>query len=117
MRPSVLIVDDHEDFRDAARNMLESAGFKVVGGAANAAEAIAEEARLKPAIVLLDIQLPDRDGFDVAERLARSPDPPKIILISSREASAYGDRVASSAALGFIAKLRLSGQTITELIE
>ena len=65
----MLIVDNHADFRDSARAMLEAAGFHVVGEAASGAQAIEAERQLQPAVVLLDIQLPDTDGFRVAEVL------------------------------------------------
>lgn len=116
MRTRVLIVDDHSDFRDSARAMLQASGFEVVGEAADGAEALAAAARLRPTVVLLDIQLPDLDGFAVAEQLARSPDPPTVILISSRDQSAYGDRVATSGAHAFISKLRLSGRTLADAV-
>jgi CheY-like chemotaxis protein len=69
-RPTVLIVDDHETFRDGARAMLESGGFAVVGEAPDGAVALSEAERLQPDIVLLDVQLPGLDGFAVADRLA-----------------------------------------------
>ena len=72
----MLIVDDNAPFRSAARALLQRDGFDVVGESEDAAGALAAAARLRPAIVLLDIGLPDGDGFDVAERLARSDDPP-----------------------------------------
>jgi DNA-binding NarL/FixJ family response regulator len=116
MRAGVLIVDDHADFRESARAMLEAAGFVVVGEAADGAEAVAAAARLRPALVLLDIQLPDVDGFEVAEELSRSADPPVVVLISSRDAEAYGDRVATSRARGFIPKFDLSGRSLAKLV-
>jgi DNA-binding NarL/FixJ family response regulator len=116
MRAGVLIVDDHADFRESARTMLEAAGFVVVGEAADGAEALAAEARLRPALVLLDIQLPDVDGFEVAEELSRSAEPPAVVLISSRDAEAYGDRVATSQARGFIPKIDLSGRSLAKLV-
>ena len=73
MRRTVLIVDDHEAFRQSASALLEAEGFDVVGQAADGPEAIAEAERLRPEVVLLDIQLPDLDGFAVAERLAACP--------------------------------------------
>jgi DNA-binding NarL/FixJ family response regulator len=66
--------------------------------------------------VLLDIQLPDRDGFDVAERLAVGDDPPDVILISSREAREYGGRVEQAQARGFLTKTLLTGAAIRELL-
>lgn len=116
MPTTVLIVDDHDDFRAAAAGLLEAAGFSVVAGAATAAEALAVAERLRPDVVLLDVQLPDQDGFAVAEGLAARPDPPAVVLISSRDASAYGSRVASAPARGFLAKRDLSGATLTALV-
>ena len=112
---SVLIVDDHPGFRRAARALLEAAGFDVVGEAADGATALTEAARLRPALVLLDIQLPDLDGFEVAARLADDAEPPAVILTSSRAASSYRQRLASSSVLGFIAKSELSGQALAAL--
>ena len=77
MRPTVLIVDDHDAFRESASALLEAEGFAVVGEAADGGGAIAEAERLRPEVVLLDIQLPDLDGFAVAERLRTVPDPPR----------------------------------------
>ena len=85
VRTTVLIVDDHDDFRESASALLEAEGFAVVGAAADGAEAIAAVERLRPQVVLLDIQLPDLDGFAVAERLAMGPDPPSVVLVSSRK--------------------------------
>ena len=116
MRPTVLIVDDHPAFRESASALLEAEGFAVVGEAADGDEAIAAVARLRPQVVLLDIQLPDLDGFAVAALLARGPDPPSVVLISSREAAAYGPRLGAAAALGFIPKRELSGSALAALV-
>lgn len=116
MRPTVLIVDDHDAFRESASALLEAGGFDVVGEAADGEGAIAEAERLRPEIVLLDVQLPDLDGFAVAERLRTVPDPPGVVLISSRDASAYGSRVQAASALGFITKRELSGQALAALV-
>ena len=116
MRPTVLIVDDHEAFRAAARDLLEADGYEVVGEAADGETAIRQVARLHPDVVLLDVQLPGVDGFAIAERLAGSPVPPIVVLISSRDATVYGDRVARAAARGFIPKVRLSGATLEKVI-
>ena len=116
MRPTVLIVDDHADFRAAARDLLEAGGFTVLGEAADGDEAYAKIALLQPTIVLLDIQLPGADGFVVAEKIAETSSPPVVVLISSRDAAAYGDRVARSSARGFIAKRQLSGGELAALV-
>src|SRR5262249_47718175 len=73
---TVLIVDDHEGFRRVARELLEADGVEVVGEAADGESAITEAERLRPQLVLLDVQLPDIDGFEVAARLGQAADPP-----------------------------------------
>ena len=113
---TVLIVDDHPGFRSAARALLEADGFDVVGEAADGESGLAAAERLRPELVLLDIQLPDLDGFAVAERLASSQSPPAVVLVSSRDRSAYRRRLAGSPARGFVAKSDLSGAAIAALV-
>jgi CheY-like chemotaxis protein len=114
--PTVLIVDDHAPYRASARRMLEAEGFRVVGEAGDAAEALEAVARLRPAIVLLDIQLPGRDGFSVADHLASFEGSPAVVLISSRPAEAFGPRLAAAPVRGFINKADLTGSALAELV-
>jgi DNA-binding NarL/FixJ family response regulator len=116
VRPTVLIVDDHADFRTSARALLEAEGFDVVGEAADGERAITEVRRLRPDVVLLDVQLPDLDGFAVAEQLAARGGGAVVVLISSREAAAYGPRLQAAPARGFIAKRSLSGEALAALL-
>ncbi|WUD70799.1 response regulator transcription factor [Streptomyces sp. NBC_00510] len=101
MFPTVLVVDDHAGFRAAVRGLLEAEDFEVVGEAADATEAVARTQLLKPYLVLLDIRLPGEDGITVAARLAELADPPLVVLVSSRDAAAYGPRLRDAKALGF----------------
>ncbi len=117
MRPTVLIVDDHAGFRDMARRMLEIDGFEVVAEAVDAAGALAAAQEHRPQLVLLDVQLPDLDGFAVAEELALGAFPPVVVLTSSRSASEYGSRVGRSPAHGFVPKAELSGPALAELFD
>jgi DNA-binding NarL/FixJ family response regulator len=117
MRQTVLIVDDHAAFRESASALLEAEGFEVVGEAADGEEALIEVERLRPEIVLVDIQLPGLDGFDVAERLAGTADAPAVILISSRDAAAYGSRVEEAPVRGFLAKRSLSGAALAGFVQ
>ena len=117
MRTTVLIVDDHDDFRRSAAALLDAEGFEVVGGVADGAAAIEAVARLRPDVVLLDVQLPDVDGFAVADRLAQSSDPPQVVLVSSRDATSYGQRIDSAPARGFLAKRELSGASLAALVD
>ncbi len=116
MATTVLIVDDHAGFRRMARRVLEEAGFDVVGEAANGEGAMSSVAALRPSLVLLDVQLPDLDGFVVAQRLAESGAGAAVILTSSRSASDYGARLARASAIGFIAKAELSGAAVVKLL-
>ena len=113
---SVLIVDDHPSFRASARRLLEAENFTVVGEAADGREAIAAALELKPDLVLLDVQLPDLDGFEVAGRLAALGLPSAVVLTSSRNAAEYGPIVAETPARGFVPKAELSGAILTDLL-
>jgi len=117
MSTSVLIVDDHPSFRASARRMLEASGYSVVGEAADGAAAIAAARELAPQLVLLDVQLPDIDGFEVAARLKALDGAPDVILTSSRDGADFGTAIAESPARGFIAKAELSGASLAELVE
>ena len=114
---SVLIVDDHPSFRATARALLEAEGFDVLGEASDCLEAIAAAEVLCPDVVLLDVQLPDQTGFDVASRLTQDGLCVSVILVSSRDGSDYGPLVAQSGALGFVPKAELSGARIAALLE
>ena len=119
LRPGrrVLVIDDHVSFRNCARKLLESEGFEVVGEAADGESAVALAAELEPELVLLDIQLPDIDGFDVAARLLEREPALPIVLVSSRDEAAYGGRVRASGALGFVTKADLSGAALERFLE
>ena len=116
MPTTVLIVDDHPSFRASARAVLQADGFEVVGEAADAASAIAAVRALSPDVVLLDVQLPDGSGFDVAERLTSNGNRARVVLVSSRDRGDYGSCIEKSGALGFIAKGELSGDSLTALL-
>jgi DNA-binding NarL/FixJ family response regulator len=113
---SLLIVDDHAGFRSFARALLSSEGFDVAGEAVDGESALEAVERLHPDVVLLDVQLPGMDGFEIAYRLAGTPNAPRVVLTSSREASDYGSRLAQSPATGFLPKTELSGAALAALL-
>ena len=112
---SVLIVDDHRPFRSSARQLLEAEGFNVVGEAADGREAIAAAQHLEPDLILLDVHLPDLDGFEVAARIATLGLRSAVVLTSSRSMGQYGSLIAESPARGFIPKEELSGVRLAGL--
>lgn len=119
MRPmtrTILIVDDHAGFRRAARALLDAEGFAVVGEAPDGGSAVTEAARLRPAIVLLDVQLPDIDGFEVAQRLAALDGPPAVVLVSSRGRGSFSQQLAGARVAGFISKGDLTGAALRALV-
>jgi DNA-binding NarL/FixJ family response regulator len=116
MATRVLIIDDHAEFRGLARRLLEEGGFVVVGEAGDGRETKAAVAELRPDVVLLDVQLPDIDGFEVADAIAAEAGSPIVVLTSSRDAADFGSRLARSPARGFIPKSRLSGAALEEVL-
>jgi DNA-binding NarL/FixJ family response regulator len=113
---TILIIDDHRGFRVQARALLEAEGFTVLGEASDGASGLDVARVLRPDLILLDIGLPDIEGFDVARALAVDGTPPFVVLISSREAAEYGPRLRDASALGFIPKDELSGAAIRSLL-
>ena len=112
----VLIVDDHPSFRSAARLLLEFEGFEVVGEAEDGSTGISATAELSPDVVLLDVNLPDLDGFDVASRICVNAMAPKVVLTSSRDMREFGPLVRRSGARGFIPKGELTGEALSALL-
>lgn len=113
---TILIIDDNAGFRRQARAILEVDGLAVVDEAADGTSGLAAARALRPDLVLLDIGLPDVEGFEVARQLAQDGPPPLVILTSTRDASEYGPRLSDSQALGFIPKDDLSGAAIRKLM-
>jgi DNA-binding NarL/FixJ family response regulator len=116
MAQRVLIVDDHPEFRSLARALLERGGFEVVGEAGDGAATFRAVDETRPEIVLLDVQLPDGNGFDVARALCDRAEAPTVVMISSRDAVDFGSRLERSGARGFIPKSRLSGKALAALV-
>jgi DNA-binding NarL/FixJ family response regulator len=116
MAATVLIVDDHPGFRAAARRLLEIEGYLVVGEAEDGQSAIDSARRLRPDFILLDVQLPDLNGFEVTEALSGDLDPPAVVLTSSRDRSDYGPCLARTTACGFVPKAELSAAGIADIL-
>jgi DNA-binding NarL/FixJ family response regulator len=112
----LLIVDDHAGFRAAAARLLAAEGFEIVGEAENGVAGLRKARELVPDVVLLDVGLPDFDGFEVAERLARLEMPPAVVLTSSRERTDFASLIGGSSAHGFVPKSELSAARIEALL-
>lgn len=112
---SVVIVDDHPGFRASVRALLEAGGLRVVGETALGSAAVDLVRRLRPQLVLLDVMLPDIDGIDVAERLARLDDPPALVLTSSHDARDFGSRLQRAPVSAFIPKDDLTAAGLAAL--
>jgi DNA-binding NarL/FixJ family response regulator len=117
MATTVLIVDDHAPFRRSARMLLEAEGFDVVGEATDGGSAVEQAAALAPDLVLLDVHLPDIDGFEVATRVIGAGSAPAVILISSRDSVDLEPRLQASGARGFVSKADLSGDSVRALLD
>ena len=117
MTPTLLIVDDHAAFRSTARALLECDGWNVVGEAHDGTSGIDAARALQPDVVLLDVRLPDIDGFAVAERLTANGSGPAVIVTSSSDDPLYPDRALRTGACGFVAKHALSGAALQRLLD
>jgi len=113
---TVLVVDDHPSFRAIARVVLESDGFVVVGTASDGESAVVAALELEPDVMLLDVELPDIDGFTVVAQLRAAGSKVAVVLASSREAADFGSLVTDSGARGFVTKAELTGDVIRELV-
>jgi DNA-binding NarL/FixJ family response regulator len=116
MRESVVIVDDNDAFRARTRALLDAEGYDVLGEADDGAGGLRLLRELRPDLALLDVQLPDTDGFTLAERLHAGGGDTAVIIISTREADDYASSVARCGALGFISKSELCGAAMQQLV-
>ena len=113
-----VIVDDSPGFVDAARRLLEHDGITVVGVASTSAEALRCFDELRPDVILVDVDLGGENGFELAEQIHRSglPTPPPVVMISTDNEQDLAELIATSPAVGFVAKLGLSGGAVRDLL-
>src|SRR5687767_8409181 len=117
MRPRIVIVDDDPSFLATVRVLLEAEGFVVAGEALNGLDGLAAAAELHPDLVLVDVNLPDIDGFEVVERLADGEGAPPAVLTSSRSANDFGNLIETSRARAFITKADITGEALAEFLD
>jgi CheY-like chemotaxis protein len=113
----VLVVDDDPDFLALAAQVLGGLGVGAVLTAGDAATAITVATAERPGAILVDVDLPDRDGFDLARDLGRLPWGPRVVVTSTdREAGRAIAPAADGPALPFIAKEELAGSELRQLL-
>ena len=117
MPTNVLIVDDHPGFRASARRLLSSHGYEIVGEASSADEALAAAYLLKPEVVLLDVGLPDADGFEVARQMSEFHPDARVVLVSSRDREEVEPLLDGAGVRGFIPKAELSAGALRDLLD
>jgi DNA-binding NarL/FixJ family response regulator len=113
---TIVIVDDNAGFRAAARRLLEDEGYRVVAEAADGVSGVRTVLDAGPEVALVDVQLPDIDGFEVARRIGETAAPPAIVLVSSRDRADFGSLVEQSCARGFVSKAELSAGALEPLL-
>ena len=112
----ILIVDDSRRFLDAACGALERDGVTVVGAASTSAEALRLAEELRPDGILVDVDLGEESGLDLAQELAPSDAAP-VVLISVYAESELADLIAASPAVGFVSKSELSASAVSRLFD
>lgn len=115
MARTVLIVDDHASFRRLARRLLEAGGLSVIGEAQDGASGVTAARELDPDLILLDVMLPDADGFAVAEQIAHASPRARVVMTSSHAQDDLGERLARTSASGFIRKDDLSADALVAI--
>jgi DNA-binding NarL/FixJ family response regulator len=118
MAVSCLIVDDNHEFLRAARDLLEREGISVVGVASTGVQARRSYRELKPDVALVDIDLGEENGFDIARELAGGKEAAqaRVILISTYAEDDFAEMIADSPALSFLPKSGLSGAAIRGIL-
>jgi DNA-binding NarL/FixJ family response regulator len=116
MRSSVLVIDDDHAFRRLAIRMLEAMGLNVVGEAATFAAGAAAAVELRPDAALVDVRLPDGNGFDLAQSLAALPWGPRIVVTSSDADAASPAAALRAGAVGFVAKADLPDGPLRQML-
>lgn len=113
----VLLVDDNKNFMESAIKFLTTdKHFAVVGWAFNAAEAFEKNEKFNPDLILMDISLPDMNGFEAARILKQKPDAPKIIILSFDNYDDYSTEAVNAGADGYLCKSDF-GSKIIPLME
>jgi DNA-binding NarL/FixJ family response regulator len=112
-----VIVDDNVAYIEAARAVLDREGVEVVGSATNRAEAVRLVDALRPDVALVDVELGEESGFDLAEEIDSNRRATRVILISTHAEQDFAKLIEASPALGFVSKARLSASAIGDILD
>jgi two-component system, NarL family, nitrate/nitrite response regulator NarL len=112
-----LIVDDSETFLVSASALLSAQGLEVVGLASSRAEALRLAEQLWPDVTLVDVELGEEDGLEVARELAGRVPASRVVLISAHAQDELGEVIGESPAARFLAKTALSAAAIADLVD
>jgi two-component system, NarL family, nitrate/nitrite response regulator NarL len=115
VRLRCLLVDDNAVFLETASRILESQGLRVVGRARTTSEALELAAELRPEVALVDVELGDENGFDLAESFAAAAPATRVILISTHAEEEFSALLPESPAVGFLAKNEISAEAVQSL--
>lgn len=117
-RHSVLLVDDQAAFREIARGQLAAdETFLIVGEAADGGGAIEMTGRLRPSVIVMDIQMPDMNGIEAARHILRHDPSVRIVLTSMGNDAEYEPLAREIGACGFLPKRDLSPSKVHALID
>jgi two-component system, NarL family, nitrate/nitrite response regulator NarL len=114
--PSCLLIDDSETFLASATRLLSLQGIRVLGQASSSGEALRLAAALSPDVTLVDVELGEEDGIELARQLTSGGASAMVILISLRDRNELAELIAGSGAIGFLRKDALDAQAIVDLI-
>jgi CheY-like chemotaxis protein len=117
MRSSVLVVDDDSAFRGLATRVLTGWGHIVIGEAGTVADAVRRAVELEPDVALVDVGLPDGDGFALARRLVVLPHPPRVVLVSASADDAQQPAACRAGAVALLPKELLADTSLRLLLE
>jgi DNA-binding NarL/FixJ family response regulator len=102
--PRVLLVDDAAAIRNALRGVLEDAGIEVVGEAPDGAQGVTLAGSLRPDVVLMDLRMPNADGFQATEQIVREHPGVRVVVLSTYETEESAEAVLTAGAFAFLPK-------------
>jgi DNA-binding NarL/FixJ family response regulator len=116
MTMRVLVADDHSLFRDGIVSLLTAAGLTVVGQAESGEQAVAEARRLRPDVVLMDIQMPGLNGIEATRRITSEQPQVQVVMLTVSQDDADLFQALKAGARGYLPK-SLTAEEFIDLVE